>query len=407
MSSLTVETQPISAVAALANWTSGVGPSTLQELLARTSRPDVLSLALGLPDPSLFPREALAEAALRILRNESGSLQYAPQLAKLRQNVVKLMAARGVNCTETQVLLTTGAQQGLSLIAQLLLDPGRAVLVEEFTYFGFLQCLRPLQPLITTIPIDPKDGLDVDVLERTLRCGLRPAFLYVIPEGHNPVAVSLSEEKRQRLLAVCRQWRLPIVEDDTYGFLQYGERLTPPLRAQEPDLVFYVGSFSKIVAPALRVGWLVVPEQLILPLSVLKEAIDLDTTTVSQCIVSSFLEGNSLASHLNLLRDTYRKKRDCMVAALQRNSLSGAIWNEPKSGLFIWLQLPPNVDPRSLLQHALEQERLAFVPGAAFTSSNHATTTNGARLNFSFPNLEAIDDGISRLSKVLSAYCHD
>jgi len=407
MSSLSVEAAPVIGVHAVAEWASGIGRTTLQELLARTASPDVLSLALGLPDPDLFPREALAKASRRAFREGASSLQYAPQLAKLKQQIVRLMATRGVICSESQVLLTTGAQQGLSLIAQLLLDPGRPVLVEEFTYFGFLQCLRPLRPHITTVPIDPRDGLDVEAVEHMLRRGIRPAFLYVIPEGHNPVAVSLSQEKRERLLEICRRWQIPIVEDDTYGFLQYDERLNPPLRSEESTLVFYVGSFSKILAPALRVGWLVVPEHLVLPLSVLKEAVDLDTTTLSQCVVSSYLETNSLPSHLDFIRNTYRKKRDSMLAAMRRNSFTAGSWNEPRSGLFIWLKLSRDIGAGNLLERALQQEKLAFVPGEAFASSDHGTTPNGLRLNFSYPKLDAIDDGISRLSRVLSTYPND
>jgi 2-aminoadipate transaminase len=197
---------------------------------------------------------------------------------------------------------------------------------------------------------------------------------------------------------------LPIVEDDTYGFLQYDGELKPPLRAAESELIFYVGSFAKILAPALRVGWVVVPEDLVLPLSVLKEASDLDTTTLSQCIISSYLEENSFALHLELLRENYRNKRDRMIAALEESGISGATWNTPRSGLFLWLQLSARINPGDLLRHALQHERLAFVPGAAFTQSANSGGTNGARLNFSYPSVQAIDDGISRLRKALLTY---
>lgn len=388
----------------VAGWAESSGPSRLQKLIARTSSPDILSLALGLPDSSLFPLQALETAAQQVIADGQKLLQYAPHFARLKSHIVELMALRNVRCTESQILLTTGAQQSFNLLAQLLMGPGQSILAEDHTYFGFLQSIKPLQPQIVTVGTGPEEGIDVDEILHKLEAGLRPAFIYVVPEGHNPLAVSLSGEKRKRLVEIARNFQVPIIEDDTYGFLQYGERLRAPLKSLESELVLYVGSFSKILAPALRTGWVVVPERLVPPLSLIKEATDLDTTTLSQCMICSYIETGKLPEHIELLRTTYRRKRDRMVAALRREKLEDTTWKEPQSGLFVWLQLAQDVDAEALFEHALRQERLALVPEAAFVSADGVPRINGMRLNFSCPSLEAIDEGIARLARSLSTY---
>nr|AKA59489.1 transcriptional regulator, GntR family domain [uncultured bacterium AZ_379] len=388
----------------LARWAAGVRYSAMQDLLTRASRPDVLSLALGLPDPQLFPKGLYAELAQRLLRDDPLSLQYAPQYARLKPHVVSLMRERGVACTEADVFLTVGGQQGLSLLSRLLVDRGGCVLVEERTYPGLLQAVQPLEPRVITVPMDFDGGIDIDAVQHHLRRNVRPAFIYVMPDGHNPAGTSFDERQRERLVALARDWSVPIIEDDAYGFLQYDGHVRCPLRALDAEMVMYVGSFSKIQAPGLRVGWLVVPRRMMRALSVLKESSDIDTTTFSQRLVCAYLETGALPAHLDLLRRTYTAKRDRMAAALSRASIARAVWTIPRSGMFILLRLDDAIDAARLLEQALERERVAFVPGGAFRCSRHDDAETCVRLNFSHPSLEAIDEGIARLARAISRY---
>jgi 2-aminoadipate transaminase len=383
----------------MARWASRVERSDLQRLLSAASQPGTLSFALGLPDPRLFPADDLSRAHLAVSKDRK-SLQYAPHFSRLKREVVHLMDRRGVVCEESNVFLTAGAQQGLSLLARLLLNTHDTVFLEEYTYTGFLQAIQPSEPNLVAISTDSQRGIDVDDLEHKLQSGVRPAFLYTTPEGHNPMGGSLDMDRRMRLVELARQWQMPIIEDDAYGFLQYDGHNRAPLRSLDSDLVFYVGSFSKILAPSLRVGWLVVPEELLLPLSVLKESTDIDTATFSQRLVCSYLEQTDLTPHLATLRQAYKGKRDRMVEALHREAIEGLTWTVPRSGVFLWVYAGDGIDTALALEIALREEHLAFVPGSAFSPHNPGVS-NWFRLNFSHPDLTEIDDGIGRLKRVL------
>jgi 2-aminoadipate transaminase len=347
----------------------------------------------------LFPADDLSRAHLAVSKDRK-SLQYAPHFSRLKREVVHLMDRRGVVCEESNVFLTAGAQQGLSLLARLLLNTHDTVFLEEYTYTGFLQAIQPSEPNLVAISTDSQRGIDVDDLEHKLQSGVRPAFLYTTPEGHNPMGGSLDMDRRMRLVELARQWQMPIIEDDAYGFLQYDGHNRAPLRSLDSDLVFYVGSFSKILAPSLRVGWLVVPEELLLPLSVLKESTDIDTATFSQRLVCSYLEQTDLTPHLATLRQAYKGKRDRMVEALHREAIEGLTWTVPRSGVFLWVYAGDGIDTALALEIALREEHLAFVPGSAFSPHNPGVS-NWLRLNFSHPDLTEIDDGIGRLKRVL------
>src|SRR5262245_21770377 len=253
---------------ALASWAEAIKRSELQEMLSAASSPGIISFALGLPAPELFPREALLRAAEIVLENDLHSLQYAPQSQLLKRQIIGLMAQRGVNCHQDQIFLTGGAQQAMNLLARLLLDKGGNVLVEEMIYTGFQQVIEPYQPDLLTVRTDLETGMDVFAVESILGRGIRPAFIYVISDGHNPLSVNLSLQKRKHLAGLARKYRIPIIEDDAYGFLYYGDRYIPPIRAFEDQWVFYTGSFSKTLGPGLRSGWVVLPEPLIPKLSI-------------------------------------------------------------------------------------------------------------------------------------------
>ncbi|HWW74431.1 MAG TPA: PLP-dependent aminotransferase family protein [Pyrinomonadaceae bacterium] len=386
---------------ALAGWTRSIKRSALQDMLVAASRPGILSFALGLPAAELFPAADYSEAVARVLAADERAMQYSPPFRPLKQHVVSLMAQRGVECREEQVFLTAGAQQGVNLLARLLLEPGSKVLVEEMAYTGCQQVLQASQADILTVPTDFRTGIDVDAVEGLLEGGERPAMLYVVPDGHNPLAVSMSREKRVRLAELARAYRVPVIEDDAYGFLNYESPL-PPLRAFEDRWVFYVGTFSKIMAPALRTGWVVVPESLTPHLAVIKEASDIDTATLSQRAISAYLDAGHLPAHLDKLRREYRRRRDAMLGALRTHFPAGARWETPTAGLFIWVELPEGVDSGELLKAAIETEQVAFIPGHAFCVGDGHRAPNRMRLNFSNSSVERIEDGVRRLARALN-----
>jgi 2-aminoadipate transaminase len=380
----------------------GMGSSGLREVMELGSRPGVLSFAVGLPATDLFPHEALAEAAARALASPA-ALQYSLPLAELKEQIVGLMALRGVRCRAEQIFLTSGAQQAMDLLAHLLLDPGGQVLLEDATYDGIRIAVRRFEPRILTVPSNAATGIDVDAVEARLAGGARPAFLYLIPESHNPLGVSLPLPSRRRLAALAREHRMPLIEDDTYGFL--GEGPTPPaLRSLEEDWIFYIGSFAKILAPSLRVGWMVVPESLLPRLSMLKHASDVDTASLGHRIVAAYLAAGGLPSHLERLRREYRVRRQAMLAALEMQMPPGVRWNRPTGGLYLWVELPPSLDATALLRIAAETEKVAFAPGEAFAAADARGVRHCLRLSFGNCSPERIEDGIERLGRVLSRF---
>ncbi|HYG11054.1 MAG TPA: PLP-dependent aminotransferase family protein [Pyrinomonadaceae bacterium] len=385
----------------LAEWARNISPSALQEMLTEASRPGIISFALGLPAPEFFPAAAFAQIAGQVLAADARTLQYSPHLQPLKRQVCELMKQRGVECFEEQVFLTAGAQQGMSLLARLLLEDGGKVITEKFIYLGFQQALEPFRPEILTVETNPETGMDVEAVESLLRSGHRPAFIYSITDGHNPLSVNLHPAKRERLVELAKAYQVPIIEDDAYGFLNYSEAMSPPLRALDDRWVFYVGSFSKILAPALRAGWMIVPPELIEPLSIVKESADIDTATFTQRLINAYLESGQFPAHLANLCAHYNIRRETMASALEAFFPAEARWNVPESGFFFWVELPAKISPDRLFKIAIEREQVAFIPGNAFSVRGAGNQTQSIRLNFSNSTPERIEEGIARLAKVL------
>ena len=398
---LTVEISREPGQICLARWTRAIKRSALQDLLTIASQPGVLSLALGLPAPELFPTDDYLRAAARTIA-EPRSLQYGPPDRRMKQHVVELMAQRGVECNEDEIFLTAGAQQGANLLARLLLEHGGQVLIEENVYPGIQQIIEPFEPEILTVPTDIETGMDVDAVEWHLERGKKPAFIYAISAGHNPLAVTMSAEKRERLALLARIHGVPIIEDDPYGFLYY-ETTPPPICAYDKDWTFYLGSFSKILAPALRAGWIVMPAHLTYKLSTIKEASDIDTGTFAQRSLFTYLDEGHLPAHMDRLRREYKLRRDTMLSALTEHFPASAQWRVPQSGLFVWVELNEAVDTGELLSRAVAAERVAFLPGHAFGVGGHRRAAHCLRLNFSNSTPERINDGIARLARVLNS----
>jgi 2-aminoadipate transaminase len=299
------------------------------------------------------------------------------------------------------VFITTGAQQAMSLLGQLLVTPGGTVVTEELCYDGMLGSLRPLQPRVLTVPVRPLTGIDLDALEALLESGERPALLYTMAEAHNPMCASLSVPARERLSGLARRFGMPVIDDDAYRLLQYDHPAPPALRAYDPDWVLYVGSFSKIMAPALRTGWVVAPEPVVQRLSILKQGNDLDVSSFAQRALSELLVTESLDDHLARLRREYGARRDAMLAALDEHFPGEARWHRPPSGMFVWVEMPEEVDTTELLRRAVDEAGVAFVPGRAFCAAGGVRGGNGLRLNFSRIPPDQIHEGIRRLGEVL------
>lgn len=390
-----------------AQWAQAMNRSELYQIMGQLARPNLISFALGLPDTALFPLKAYLNAATAALVRDTAVLQYMAPCRDLKAHIVKLMAQRGVVCTEEQIFLTTGAQQGMSLLARLLLNDKGSVLTEEITYEGIITVVKPFQPTILTVPTDTNTGIDVDGVEALLTGGARPAFLYVMAEGHNPLGSSMPMEKRIRLVELARRYNMPILEDDAYGFLYYQESVLPALRALDERNVFYIGSFSKILAPALRVGWLVVPAEMIERLSFIKQANDLNISNVTQVAVCAFMDAGHMDGHLSMLRAEYRRRRDTMLAALGDHLPASAKWTTPQSGMFVWVELPDRVINSELLKTALETEQVAFIPGQVL-SLRAGGAAHCLRLNFSNLSPPQICEGIARLGRIVAnAHWHN
>lgn len=385
-----------------AEWTHAMQRSVLRQMLAVVSQPGILSFAGGLPAPDLFPTADYAAALTHVLSTDRGALQYGPPFVPLKHHIVTLMAERGVACFADQIFLTTGAQQALDILTRFFLNTTGQVMMEEIVYTGIRQVVAPHCAEILPVRTDLDTGIDVDDVIAHLERGENPAYLYVIPDAHNPLGVSISEEKRQRLVDVAIAYGLPMIEDDPYGFLSYDARCLPPLRAYNDSHIFYVGSFSKIMAPALRLGWLVAPEEFMPKLTVIKEAADLESSALTQRAVAAYLDAGHLPDHLTRIQAEYRLRRDTMLGAMARHFPPGVSWTYPRAGMFIWVTLPEHVDAGALLETAVEREQVAFIPGQAFAHPG-VNAHHHMRLNFSNCCLADIEEGILRLGRVLES----
>jgi 2-aminoadipate transaminase len=371
----------------------------------------MISFAGGLPAPEAFPLRAVREACERMLaRHGKQALQYGTTegYPPLREMIVRHMARYGIRVKPWNVLVTSGSQQALDLVGKLFLDPGDTVIVEDPTYLGALQAFRAYQAHFVAVPVD-HDGIRVDLLEAALEKH-HPKLLYLLPNFQNPSGVSLSELRRQRVVELASKYSVPILEDDPYGQLRYeGDHRTPLIvldseksNGGESTIhdtrVLYTSTFSKLLAPGLRIGWITGPDKVVASLVQLKQGADLHTSTFSQMVTFETARGGFLDRHVRELRRIYAERRDAMFDALTRHMPPGVQWTRPEGGLFLWLTLPQELDSREVLKLALEQ-RVAFVPGAAFHACGGGSNT--MRLNFSFCEPGRMAVGIRRLGQVI------
>lgn len=372
----------------------------MRELLSYAVDPGVISLAGGLPASEALPVDDFQRAIQAVLqRDGAAALQYSPQYGPLREWLAEHMRSRGVPCTNEQVFITNGAQQGLAILSRLLLEAGQTAVVEAITFTGVKQITAGRGAALRAVAIDPREGVDLDALEGAFGREPRPSLAVLIPEFHNPVSASLTAEKRARVAALAAEYAVPLIEDDPYAALRIEGRSPPPIKAyDEAGFVFYVGSFSKMMAPAVRLGWIVAPPEVLDQIIVLRESLDLESSTLIQRTVEFFLREELQVSHLARLRELHRARRDQLLEALDTHFGGLGKWTRPEGGLFVWLTLDADIDTWELFPAAVER-KVAYIPGAAFAVENGHR--NSLRLSFGNADPAKIEEGVARLAQVV------
>ena len=374
-----------------------MNPSVIREILKVTEKPGIISFAGGLPSPKTFPVAAFAAACEKVLREDGqAALQYAASegYAPLRDMVAAMLPWK-VN--PAQVLITTGSQQGLDLIAKVLIDEGSRVLVETPTYLGALQAFTPMEPDIVSVASDD-DGVDIADLAAKAS-GAR--FLYVLPNFQNPTGRTMSESRRAALSAEAARLGLPLVEDNPYGDLWFDTPPPLPLTARNPDGCVYLGSFSKVLAPGLRLGFMVAPLSIFPKLLQAKQAADLHSPGFNQRLVAEVMKDGFLDRHVPTIRALYKSQLAAMLAAMTREMPAGVQWNTPAGGMFLWVRLPEGMNAIELLPMAVERN-VAFVPGWAFYADQADART--LRLSFVTSSVAQINIGIAALADAIRQY---
>ncbi len=390
--------------------TQRIGSSAIRELLKLTEKPDIISFAGGLPAPEVFPVEEFRAACERVLRDYGAqALQYSTTegYLPLREQIARHTARYGINVNPENILITSGSQQALDLLGKVFINRGDRILVESPTYLGAIQAWNAYGAEYVTVPMD-KHGMNIDYLEDALRSG--PKFIYVLPNFQNPTGVTLSLERRQKLVELADRYGVPIIEDDPYGQLRYEGEHLPSVVVLDDQFrgnnggyyhgnVIYLSTFSKILSPGIRLGWVIAPPEVIRKLVQAKQGTDLHTATFNQMVAHEVSRGGFLDQHIKLIRRVYKERRDVMLAAMDRHFPAEVDWTQPSGGLFLWGILPEYLDAADVLKDAVAK-KVAFVPGAPFHPNGGGHNT--MRINFSNATPEKIEEGIARLGQVLT-----
>ncbi|HEY9900381.1 MAG TPA: PLP-dependent aminotransferase family protein [Pantanalinema sp.] len=392
-----IETDPTRRLAARS---ARMQSSAIREILKLTQQPDIISLAGGLPAPELFPLEAMQQASNTAFGKYGPvALQYAPTegVVPLRELIASTLP---FPTRSDQILVTSGSQQALHLVAKILLDPGDLVVVESPTYLGALQAFDAYEPEYLVVGSDDQ-GMIPESLEHVLSTApVRPKFIYIIPSFQNPSGTSLPEARREEIVAIAERHDVLLVEDDPYGQLAFDGRPKAPLRTHSQSHVLYLGSFSKVFAPGLRIGYVVAPDELLTYLVRAKQATDLQTGTLDQYLAAETFEVIDMASHLARLRQVYGERCKALVTAIRTHLPEGTRWTEPTGGMFVWVSLPGGLSSEECLPEALARG-VAFVPGASFCVDGSGLSS--MRLNFSNVPPGKLDEGVRRLADAIAA----
>jgi 2-aminoadipate transaminase len=376
-----------------------MNPSVIREILKVTEKPGIISFAGGLPSSKTFPVSEFTAACTEVLTSEpQAALQYAASegFAPLRQMVADRLPW---NVDPDQVLITTGSQQGLDLVAKILIDADSRVLVETPTYLGALQAFTPMEPEVMSVASDD-EGIDIADLAAKVGSGASKArFLYVLPNFQNPTGRTMSEARRAALVAKAAELDLPLIEDNPYGDLWFDTPPPAPLTARNPDGCIYLGSFSKVLAPGLRLGFIVAPKAVYPKLLQAKQAADLHSPGFNQRMIAEVMKDGFLDRHIPTIRALYKGQRDAMLAALKKDMPADVTWNSPLGGMFLWARLPEGMNAQDLLPKAVDKG-VAFVPGAAFYNDHGDPRT--MRLSFVTPDGDEIRRGVAALANAIA-----
>jgi 2-aminoadipate transaminase len=384
--------------------------SVIRELLKLTEQPDIISFAGGLPAPDVFPVEQFREACNYVLDHcGPQALQYSTTegYRPLREMIARHTARYNIEITADNILITSGSQQALDFIGRLFLNRGDYIVVESPTYVGALQAWNAYGAQYIPVRAD-EDGMVVDELEAALRIG--PKFIYILPNFQNPSGSTLSLERRQKLVELADRYGVPIIEDDPYGQLRYEGDHIPSIVSLDSEYrglnggghysgnVIYISTFSKLLAPGLRLAWVIAPPEVIRKLVMTKQAADLHTSSFNQYVAYEVAKGGFLNEHVKLIRAVYKERRDVMFEMMEEMFPQGVTWSQPKGGMFLWGVLPEGMDATEVLKHAVER-KVAFVPGEAFHPRGGGKNT--MRINFSYSSPDTIREGVARLAATL------
>jgi DNA-binding transcriptional MocR family regulator len=395
-----------SSLPALAQGVNDLRASEIRELLKLINRPEIISFAGGIPDPAMFPLETISKAYAEIMGDPAraaDAFQYSISegYLPLREWIAGYLQGHGIAAAPDRILITSGAQQALDFLGRAFINAGDGLVVTDPSYLGAIQVFGTYQPDFIAVPMD-SEGAKLPELEAAF--ARKPKFFYLTPDFCNPAGITTSLKRREAILDLAYKYNVAILEDSPYEELRYDGQRIPSFaaleakRADNKNLVIYVGSLSKVLTPALRIGWIAADASLINKLVLLKQASDLHCSTVNQ-IIANELARSSHSTQVAKLRPTYKARRDAMLAALNRSFPKEVTWNVPDGGMFIWLEFPESVDATALLERAIKDTNVAFVPGSAFYATEPKRNT--ARLSFSLGQPERIEEGIERLAALV------
>jgi DNA-binding transcriptional MocR family regulator len=379
-------------------------PSEIRSLFAVASRPDIVSLAGGMPNLSAFPMEMMASVIQKlILENGQEALQYGSGQGhpKLREQICDVMALEGIRAHPDDVIVTTGSQQALDLISRIFIDPGDVVLVEAPSYVGALGTFHQYEAKVVHVAVDDNGLIPIAIREAivaTRATGRKIKFLYLIPNYQNPSGVLLSAERRTEILEICREESIFVIEDNPYGLLGFDRPSPNAMRAEDSENVLYLGSFSKTIAPGFRIGWALVPQALKEKLVIASESSILCPSNFTQLAISSYLSDQPWRDQIASFTQLYKARRDAMLETLEETFPAGATWTKPGGGFYVWVTLPPEIDTKALMPKAIVA-KVAYVPGTAFYADGFGSWS--LRLSYCYPSPERIRDGVRSLAGVI------
>jgi 2-aminoadipate transaminase len=380
--------------------------SEIRELLKFTRQPGIISFAGGLPAPNTFPVKEIEEISCQILREKGAyALQYGTTEGEqlLREELAKWMAKEKPDIKPDNIFITSGSQQGLDIVAKIFIDPGDIVIVELPSYVGGLQAFTAYRAKMLGVPQDDQ-GMRMDKLEALLdkldKKKKKPKFIYVVPDFQNPSGVTMTLERRKKLLELAYKYGVPVVEDSPYRDLRFTGEPVPPIYALDTqNQVIVLGTFSKVFCPGLRLAWITAPAEWMDRMVVAKQSMDLCSPSFNQLVTAEFMKRGLLPAQIEQIQKLYGRKREVMLKALKKHMPKGVKWTKPEGGLFMWLKLPKHMSANELFPKAIE-EKVAYVVGTAFHCDGKGQ--NAMRLNFSYPSEEQIEEGVKRLATMIS-----